>query len=132
MLEDETYRAWTNEFHEGSYYKGDWNEGSKILFLGPGEDGNTEDGMIAKIAENRLHEFISIHHYGFISNGVEDTTSEEVRKWADQDPRENYTFKEIDGKTELQIEVDSDDQWVEMFNDAWPKALNKLKELCEA
>ena len=35
MLKDETYREWTKPFCEGSYYRGDWSEGSKIIFLGP-------------------------------------------------------------------------------------------------
>lgn len=33
MLNDETYRIWTETFAPGSYYKGDWAQGSKILFL---------------------------------------------------------------------------------------------------
>ena len=44
MLADDTYREWTSAFHPGSYYKGDWSEGSKILFLGPGDDGEVRAG----------------------------------------------------------------------------------------
>lgn len=132
MLEDATYREWTALFHEGSRYEGSWDEGSKILFLGPGEDGQGEGGMVSKIAENRLHEFISIRHYGFIFNGVEDTTSDFVKKWIDEDPRENYTFTNVDGKTQLVIDVDVDEDWADDLAQAWPKALERLKELCEA
>jgi hypothetical protein len=35
MLNDDTYRVWTEAFTPGSHYVGDWNKGSKILFLGP-------------------------------------------------------------------------------------------------
>jgi uncharacterized protein YndB with AHSA1/START domain len=48
MLADETYRDWTSAFHPGSYFKGDWSEGSKMLFLGPNEDGS-EGGMVSTI-----------------------------------------------------------------------------------
>ena len=34
MLDDKQYREWTEAFNPGSYYKGDWSKGSKILFLG--------------------------------------------------------------------------------------------------
>ena len=46
MLEDNTYRIWTEEFSPGSHYIGDWNQGSKILFLGPSNDGKFA-GMVA-------------------------------------------------------------------------------------
>ena len=76
-------------FTAGSYYSGDWSKGSKILFLGPGEDGKTS-GMVARIAENRPYEFISIEHLGEVVNGVEDLTSEKVKSWAGA--HEDYTF----------------------------------------
>ena len=33
MLDDKTYRIWTEAFMAGSHYVGDWNQGSEILFL---------------------------------------------------------------------------------------------------
>ena len=128
MLDDATYRTWTAAFHEGSYYKGDWSKGSKILFLGPNDDG-TEGGMVSRIAENRLHEFVSIEHQGIINKGVEDTTSEEAKKWTPS--FENYTFTEKDGGTELSIDVDVLPEYEEMMTGTWPKALEKLKEISE-
>ena len=89
MLDDKTYRAWTEAFAPGSYYKGDWNKDSKILFLAPGEKG--EMGMVSRIKENRKYEFISIEHLGVVNEGKEDTTSDEVKGWAGA--LENYTFK---------------------------------------
>ena len=63
MLEDKTYRIWTEEFTPGSHYIGSWDEGSKILFLGPANDGKL-GGMVSRIKENKLHKFISIEHLG--------------------------------------------------------------------
>jgi activator of Hsp90 ATPase-like protein len=129
MLEDKTYREWTAAFNPGSHYKGDWNKGSKILFLGPDPKTGEEGGMVSRIAENKPYEFISIEHLGIVHNGVEDTTSEEAKKWAPA--FENYTFREKDGTTEVLVDMDIDEKEAEMFNKMWPDALQKLKELAE-
>lgn len=127
MLNDNTYRKWTEAFGPGSYYKGDWKKGSKILFLAPGENG--EMGMVSRIKENRQYEYISIEHIGLVQDGKEDTSSDAVKAWAGA--LENYTFKEKGGATELLVDMDSNDEYKEMFQDMWPKALQKLKELAE-
>jgi hypothetical protein len=44
---------------------------------------------------------------------------------------ENYTFKEIDGKIEVSVDIDTNDESENLFQDTWPKALLKLKELAE-
>ena len=130
MLADETYRQWTSPFNPGgSYYKGDWSQGSKILFLGPSEDGKGEGGMVSRIQENREHEFISIEHVGLVGNGVEDTTSEAVEKWTPA--FENYTFTDKDGGTLLLIDGDINEEYKALFEGMWPKGLQILKELCE-
>lgn len=129
MLADATYRQWTNEFNPGSYYKGDWSEGSKILFLGPNPNGSGGNGMLGRIKENRTHEFISIEYLGLVEDGREDTESAEAKKWAPA--FENYTFRDKDGGTELQVDMDSNEDYKAMFEDMWPKALQELKKLTE-
>ena len=129
MLADDTYRDWTSAFHPGSYYKGDWSQGSKILFLGPGPDGAGEGGMVSRIAENRLHEFISVEHLGIVQNGVEDTESAAAKKWAPAS--ENYTFADRNGGTELTIEMDIQGEQKETFDKMWADALARLKAIAE-
>jgi hypothetical protein len=73
MLDRETYPQWTIVFTPGSHYVGDWNQGSKIQFLGPDKDGITE----------------------------------------------------------VSVDMDSNDEYEEMFRNTWPKALQRLKELAE-
>lgn len=128
MLEDKTYRIWTEEFTTGSHYIGSWDEGSKILFLGPANDGKL-GGMVSRIKENKLHKFISIEYLGEVLDGVEDTTSDRVKIWSGA--LENYTFIEKDDKTELVVDMVINEEFKEMFEGMWPKALQKLKELCE-
>lgn len=129
MLDDQPYREWTTAFNEGSYYKGSWEKGSKILFLGPDPNTGEEGGMVSRIAENKPYEFISIEHLGIVQNGVEDTTSEAARKWTPA--FENYTFNDKDGATEVIVDIDVEDEHVQIFNEMWAKGLQKLKELAE-
>lgn len=86
--------------------------------------------MVAEIAESRKYEFISIRHLGFIANGVEDTTSELAKAWAPA--YENYTFLTTPEGTKMVVDQDVAAEWEEHMNEAWPKALRLLKELCES
>lgn len=130
MLNKETYQLWTKAFSSNSTFEGTWEQGSKILFIGTDENGENMGGMVSRIAEARPYEFMSIEHVGMIDkNGVEDTTSDEVRKWVPA--FENYTFNEKDGGTEVVIDQDMQPEYKEMFDGMWPKALETLKELCE-
>ncbi|MDP1635206.1 MAG: SRPBCC domain-containing protein [Gallionellaceae bacterium] len=125
MLEQDTYRIWAAEFMPGSCYEGSWEQGSKILFLDP-----NRSGMSSMIAENRPYQFISIKHLGVIREGVEDAESEESKAWASVS--ENYTFKSQGGGTLLLVEMSGIPAEFETFMaEAWPKALAKLKTLCE-
>lgn len=129
MLDDRPYREWTAEFNPGSYYEGNWKKGSKIRFIGTDENGNF-GGMAARIRENKPNSFVSIEHYGFISKGVEITKGPDVDKWAGA--QENYTFIANGMKTLLAIDVETYLDYKDYFTETWPKALNKLKSMCES
>ena len=129
MLDDEPYREWTRAFGEGGFYRGSWEKGSKILFLGSDPETGNEGGMVSRIADSRPYEFLSIQHLGVVQNGVEDTTSEAARKWSPA--YENYTFKDKDGATEVLVDVDIEDEHAEMFKGMWPDALEQLKAIGE-
>ncbi len=125
MLDDVTYRKWTSAFAEGSYAITDWQTGSKALFVGP--DGS---GMVSRVAEHRPNEFLSLEHLGIVKDGVEDTTSAEVKDWAGA--HENYTLQENAGRVTLRIDMDTADSHKQYFEETWPKALAALKELSES
>lgn len=125
MLELDTYKEWTAAFEPTSYYEGDWTPGSKIKFLSA-----RGGGMYSEIAENKQNEFVSIRHLGMIdANGVIDTESDAVKAWAPS--YENYTFVGKGNETEVKVDLGVPEEWEEMFNESWPKALLKLKEICE-
>ena len=130
MLQDATYREWSALFNPNgaSWYEGDWTQGSKILFLGTGENGQV-GGMVSRIKELRPHEFVSIEHLGVVQDGKEDTTSDTAMEFAPA--LENYTFVEEDGATVVLVDMDAGEKHRHMFEASWPKALQKLKELAE-
>jgi hypothetical protein len=123
-----TYEAWTAAFNPTSSYEGSWDKGSKIYFLGVDENGE-KGGMVSRIAENIPHQFVSIQHYGLLKGDQEITTGPDVEKWANG--LENYTFEESNGATTLLVELDASDDFESYMNEMYPKALEKLKEMCE-
>jgi uncharacterized protein YndB with AHSA1/START domain len=130
MLGNDTYPQWTDVFMPGSNFEGSWDEGSKILFTAPDENGK-KGGMVARIVENRPHEFISIEHVGQLIDGIEDTESEEVKQWAGA--HEDYTFEDSvgGGGTTVHIDVDVPDTFKDDMAKLWPQALEKLKQIAE-
>ena len=129
MLGDEGYRQWTSVFNATSHFVGSWEKGADIQFLGCDANGKT-GGMISKIKENIPNRFVSIEHLGVIENGESFTSGTKVDSWAGA--MENYGFSEDDGITTVKVSVDTGSGWDDYFNQTYPKALDKLKEICEA
>ena len=123
-----TYEAWTAEFNPTSTYEGNWQKGSKILFIGTGEDGE-KGGMVSEIAENIPNQFVSIRHLGIVKGDTEITSGEEVENWIGA--MENYSFEENNGMTTLTVDIDMVEDYIDYFDRAYPKALNKLKQTIE-
>ena len=123
-----TYEQWTALFNPTSTYEGSWKKGSKMLFVGIDERGE-QGGMVSEIIDNRLNQFISIHHFGLVKGNIEITEGPEVEKWANG--FENYTFEEIEGITTVTVDLDLSEEFSDYMNETYPKALNKLKEICE-
>lgn len=124
LWNDATYREWTSPFSEGSHAISDIRKGSKVLFL----DGKGS-GMVSRVADVRPPEFMSFEHLGEVKDGVEDTESEKVKAWAGS--KENYTLKPLGDKTEVLIDMDINAEYKDMFQQLWPKALDKMKEVAE-
>ena len=125
ITDPEANRNWTSAFTEGSHFEGSWAQGERIRFLSP-----TGDGMVSEIAENRPNEFISVRHLGYITAGREDTDSEAVRAWAPA--YENYTLAPHPQGTLMTVDQDVTADFEAYMNQAWPKALARLKALAEA
>lgn len=124
MLEPAGYEAWTAAFTEGSCFSGSWDQGQPIRFLAP-----NGDGMVAVIEENRPLELISIRHLGQIKDGVEDTTSPEVKAWAPA--YEKFAFTDAPNGTQVKVSLDTVPAYESYMLETYPKALQLLKSLCE-
>lgn len=130
MIDDNTYREWTYVFNAWSHFRGSWEKDSKILFVGCDEAGN-EGGMVSRIKENIEGKYISIEHLGELKGGEEITSGPEVDSWAGS--LENYIFDKTEKGTFLQVELTiGNTDYVDYFDNMWPKALEKLKEICES
>lgn len=121
MLEHPTYEERTEIFAKWSTYNWSWDQWAEIKFW----DGKWS-GMLAKIAKNEYHKYISIQHLGEIWKDKKIT----MYTW---ESFENYAFTDIDWKkTQVDIEMTAmPDEWVPMFQDLRPKSLEKLKEICK-
>lgn len=123
-----TYEQWTYLFNPTSTYEWTWDKWNKILFIWVDEKWE-KWGMVSKIAENIPNKFVSIQHYGLLKGDKEITEWPEVEKWANW--FENYTFEENNWLTTVIVDLDTTEDFVDYMNESYPKALDKLKELCE-
>lgn len=123
-----TYEYWTSAFNPTSTYEGSWDKGNKIHFVGLDENGK-KGGMVSEIEAHQPAQFVSIRHYGFLDGDTEITTGEQVEKWAGG--HENYSYQETNGITTVTVDIDTIDDFVDYFNNTYPAALDKLKEISE-
>lgn len=125
MLQRETYEQWTAVSWPGSSYEGEWKQGQAMRFGSPGQGGT-----YAEFRELTPYEHIHAEHTAVINaDGSLDRDSDMAKGWVGT--TESYTFTEKNGKTQLKIEMKINPDWEQMFNEGWPPALEKLKELCE-
>jgi uncharacterized protein YndB with AHSA1/START domain len=121
MLDDATYREWTRAFCEGSYFEGEWRTGADMRFLGPGGGG-----MRARIERAEHPSYVSIQHLGELRDGASGTGPD----WAEA--YERYHLHQLaDGSTRLEVTLSGvPDEYVDMMNQTWPLALERLRQLC--
>jgi hypothetical protein len=125
MFNVETYKEWVKPSWPGAYYKGTWQQGENMKFLSA-----SEGGTMANLVEHKPYEFVLAKHVAVINNdGTEDRSSDIAKGWIGT--TESYTFSDSGKGTELTVNINTNPAWESMFADGWPKALAKLKEICE-
>ena len=120
-----TYSEWTKFFGSGSVMKSDWKVGGKTYFLnGEGE------GMVSTIDSLDEPNQIIFKHLGMVDKeGNEDTKSKEVMEWSGS--FEKYILIDLDGKTKLHAEVQTEKEWEDHMNTGFTKGLEIVKNLAE-
>lgn len=122
LWDDASFRDWSSVFAEGSYAVSDWKEGSTVQFIDP----SSNDGMQSIIETKRPNEFMSFRHEAEIKAG----TVQPPAAWAGA--HEDYTLTSRDGRTMLRVDLDAADEHRQMFDEKFPKALQRVKALSEA
>jgi uncharacterized protein YndB with AHSA1/START domain len=126
MLDSKKYRQWAKAFSADSRFQGEWKQGSHIRFIDPNMGGTK-----AILEEVTPHDRIHAKHVAIVhQNGSEDTQSDLAKNW--MGVTETYVLKNVDGMTELSVDIKTYADHVNMFNDCWPEALQLLKDICEA
>lgn len=124
LWNDESYRKWAGVFYEGSYAISDWTEGGKIHFLGP--NGGGMNSIIEKKIPN---EYMAFKHLGEIKDFKEMPMDQETEKWSGA--MEIYRLTPDDEFTDLVVQVDVVEKFIDYFKDTFPKGLEIVKELSE-
>jgi hypothetical protein len=125
MLQHGGYEEWTSVSWPNSFYEGRWIEGEHIRFIST--DGS---GTLAYVKKAEQFSSIRLVHVAvLLAGGVEHRDSEEAKGWIGT--QENYDFISQDDATTLNIEMVTPPAWAKMFDEGWPPALEKLKQICE-
>ena len=125
MLDAHNYRQWAKAFSENSKYVGEWASGNFIKFIDPAM-GGTKARIEEFTPPSRIH---AVHVALIAKDGTEDTTSDAAKTWIGV--TESYTLSDVDGATDLRVDMQTHSDYAKMFNDCWPKALELLRSLCE-
>ena len=125
MLAPTSYKEWVNAAWPGSFFEGKWEKGVDLKFIS--KDGG---GTMANLIEHKPYDRIVARHIAvLLRGGAEDRDSDLAKGWVGT--LESYTFTEQKGQTQLKVVLNINPEWAAMFNEGWPKALAKLKEICE-
>lgn len=122
LWDDQTMREWTGIIDEGTYMKGELKEGNNVEFISA-VNGYGVTSLVEKLVPN---EYILFRQ---IMDTKESGAQERDKEWTGG--RESYTLTEKDGVTTLTGELDVPTELTEIFQDRYPKALARVKEMAE-
>ena len=127
MTDKSRYPDWAKAWGEGMTYEGSWTAGQHISFF-----DQTQGGTRVVVEEIIPGESIKTRHVAMVNpQNIEVELSDDMmRKWIGS--REDYFFKQQGAsETTLEVVMVTDEAFEKMMA-AWPKALQLLKEICEA
>lgn len=124
LWEDKSYREWASVFCEGTYAVSDWKEGDVIHFLSPG--GMGMNSVIFKRVDN---EYMAFKHLSDIKDYKVQPVDTSPGGWSEA--METYRLIPVDNGTLLEATMDMVEKYLDYFQEIFPKALEKIKELSE-
>ncbi|GEO06289.1 ATPase [Adhaeribacter aerolatus] len=124
LTRDAYTRQWYAAFSEGAHAETDWQLGSKAVFK-----DNSGEGIVAKVIRHEPQEVLAVEYEGLLSGGKEVYDTPEAQ--AVKGGRESYYLTGQGGHTQLHVEADMGEEYLEMMAGAWDTALLKIKDLAE-
>lgn len=121
LWDDTTFRDWGNIIDEGQYMVGEVKEGNEVQFMSSSGYGVTS--LIEKLIPN---EFVLIRQRADTQNSGKQAREKE---WTGG--TESYSLKENNNSTTLKVSIDVPSGLEELFQDRFPRALGRVKELAE-
>jgi hypothetical protein len=122
LFEDKSFRDWGNIIDKGQYMVGEIKEGNEVKFIS-GSSGYGVTSLVEKLIPN---EFVSFRQ---MADTKESGEKERQKEWTGG--TESYSLAENDGVTTLRVTIDIPSGLEEMFQDRFPKALERIKFLAE-
>jgi uncharacterized protein YndB with AHSA1/START domain len=121
LWRDETFRQWAGIIDPGTYMSGELKEGNEVEFISGNGYGVTS--LVEKLVEGEY--LLLIHEADTQGNGEQ----EREKQWTGG--KESYSLSEKDGTTTLTASFDVPPELEKYFQDNYPKALERIKELAE-
>ena len=113
-------RNWPSAVNEGTYFEGNWEEGSVMRFL---DDEN--NGMYNQIEKNIPNRELVMKHLGWIYDG-------ELSPQDWEDSTVTYLLESNENGTLLTGKINALDEFVDFFNSKYPSNFEKVKKLSES
>lgn len=118
----ETFTQWASVIDPQSYMKGDLIEGQQVEFISA-QGGYGVTSLVAKV---QAPEYLLLKHQ---ADTQDEGAHEREQEWTGGE--ESYSLNEVDGVTALTVTFGVPPTQEAYFEDIYPKALQKLKELAE-
>lgn len=122
LWQDKTFREWASIVDPETYMMGELKEGNEVQFLSA-ENGYGVTSLVKKLVPG---EYLLLLHEA----DTQDTGARTRQKqWTGGE--ESYALEEKDGITTVTTAFDVPEELEDYFNDAYPKALQRVKVLAE-
>lgn len=128
MIGKDSYKQWTSVFSPTSDFEGSWAEGEKIMFVAINKSGKRE-GMLGRVEAFVPNQFVSVRYDGVLE-GDEEITEGEIAAGF-KDTHENFSFERSKDGTTVTVDVDVEEAFKPYLLKTYPKALERLKQICE-
>lgn len=121
LWQDATLREWAGIIDPGTYMVGELKEGNEVQYISGNGYGVTS--LVEKLVPG---EFLLLRHQ---ADTQDEGKREREKEWTGGE--ESYALAEKDGVTTLKVAFGVPPEQEEYFEAAYPKALERIKELSE-